>query len=123
MSGAKCEKCNKKSLIKTTTIWKFPLTLILNIKRFTFDSSGITHKINKSLKMDKYLKICSSKHTYNYSLTSVVYHHGRSPNAGHYNTDLLKNEHWYKLDDDTVYKLDNLPEASSDCYILVYNFG
>ncbi len=123
MLDAICEKCGNKNLVKTTTIWKFPLTLILNIKRFTFNSNGITHKINKLLIMDKHLKICSSKHTYNYSLTSVVYHHGRSPNAGHYNTDLLKNEHWYKLDDDTVYKLDNLPEASSDCYILVYNFG
>jgi ubiquitin C-terminal hydrolase len=123
LSGAKCEKCGRKSLIKTTTIWKFPLTLILNIKRFTFDSSGITHKVNRMLKMDKHLKICSSKRIYNYSLASVVYHHGRFPTAGHYNTDLYKNGSWYKVDDESAYKLDDLPEASSNCYILVYNFG
>jgi ubiquitin C-terminal hydrolase len=123
LSGAKCEKCGRKSLIKTTTIWKFPLTLILNLKRFTFDTAGITHKVNRMLKMDKHLKICSSKRVYNYTLASVVYHHGRFPTAGHYNTDLLKNGSWYKLDDDTAYKLTDLPESSSNCYILVYNFG
>jgi ubiquitin C-terminal hydrolase len=123
LSGAKCEKCSKKSLIKTTTIWKFPLTLILNIKRFTYDSTGTTHKINKMLKMDKHLKICSSKRVYNYSLASIVYHHGRYPTMGHYNTDLCKNGSWYKLDDDTVYKLNNIPDASSNCYIMIYNFG
>lgn len=123
MHDAKCEKCNKKTLIKTTTLWKFPLTLILNIKRFTYDNAGITHKVNRMLKIDKHLKICSSKRIYNYSLTSVVYHHGRYPNSGHYNADLYKNGSWYKLDDDTAYKLDDIPEASSNCYILIYNFG
>jgi ubiquitin C-terminal hydrolase len=123
MPDATCENCHRKTLSRITTIWKFPLTLILNIKRFTFDNSGITHKINRLLKMDKHLKICSSKRIYNYSLTSVVYHHGRYPTAGHYNTDLLKNGNWYKIDDDSVYKLDDLPESSSNCYILVYNFG
>ncbi len=123
MHDAKCEKCHKKSLIKTTTIWKFPLTLILNIKRFTFDSFGITHKVNQSLKMDKHLKICSSKRVYNYSLASVVYHYGKYPAAGHYDTDLYKNGSWYKLDDDNVYKLDDISETSSNCYILIYNFG
>jgi len=120
---AKCEKCGQKSLIKTTTIWKFPLTLILNIKRFTHETGGVTHKINRMLKMDKHLKISSSKRIYNYSLASVVYHHGRHVGAGHYNTDILKNEEWYKVDDDTVYKMSDLPESSSNCYILVYNYG
>jgi ubiquitin C-terminal hydrolase len=123
MYDASCEKCSKKTLIKTTTLWKFPLTLILNIKRFTYDRGGITRKINRLLKMDKHLKICSSKRIYNYTLASVVYHHGSHPNAGHYNADLYKNGSWYKLDDDTIYKLGDLPETSSNCYILVYNFG
>jgi ubiquitin C-terminal hydrolase len=123
MSDAKCEKCLRKNLVKTTTIWKFPLTLILNIKRFTFDEAGITHKVNKLLKMDLHLKIQSSKNIYNYTLGSVVYHHGKYPTAGHYNTDLLKNDIWYKLDDDTIYEIKNLPESSSNCYILIYNFG
>lgn len=123
LSGAKCEKCGKKTLVKTTTIWKFPLTLILNIKRFTFDSAGITHKNNKILNIDKNLEICSSKRIIHYSLASVVYHHGKYPNSGHYNTDILKNGVWYKMNDDTVYKLVDLPESSSNCYILVYNFG
>jgi len=123
LSGAKCEKCKTKNLVKTTTIWKFPLTLILNIKRFTFDSAGISHKINSQLKMDKHLTICSSKRVYNYSLASVVYHHGRSPNAGHYNTDINKHNTWYKVDDDVIHRLSDLPESSSNCYILIYNFG
>jgi ubiquitin C-terminal hydrolase len=123
MYDTTCEKCGKNGKIRTTTLWKFPLTLILNIKRFTFDKSGITRKINKPLKMDKHLKICSSKRIYNYSLASVVYHHGSHPNAGHYNADLNKNGLWYKLDDDTAYKLTDLPESSTNCYILVYNFG
>jgi ubiquitin C-terminal hydrolase len=123
LHDSKCEKCHKKTRIRVTTLWKFPLTLILNIKRFTYDQSGITRKVNRMLKMDKYLKIRSSKRVYNYTLTSVVYHHGSHPNAGHYNADLNKNGTWYKLDDDSAYKLDDLPEASSNCYILVYNFG
>ena len=117
-----CEKCKRKTLVKTSTIWKFPLTLILNIKRFTYDERG-AHKVNQILKMDKTLKISSSKRLYTYTLASVVYHHGRTPNGGHYNADILKNDTWYKVDDDTVYKLSDLPDASSNCYIMIYNYG
>lgn len=125
VQDAKCEKCGKQSLIRTTTIWKFPLTLILNIKRFKYDpATNMSHKVNTMLKMDKHLKISSSKRMYNYSLASVVYHHGRFMGAGHYNTDLLKNDgSWYKLDDDTSYKMSDLPESSSNCYVLIYNYG
>lgn len=122
LDDSKCEKCSKK-LVKTTTLWKFPLTLILNIKRFTYDTSGITHKVNNNLRIDKSLKILSSKRIYNYTLASVVYHHGKYPNSGHYNADLYKNGSWYKLDDDTSHKLNDLPEISSNCYILIYNYG
>lgn len=123
MHDAKCEKCRKKTLIRLTTLWKFPLTLILNIKRFEYNKAGITRKVNRLLKMDKHLRISSSKKMYNYTLASVVYHHGSQPNQGHYNADINKNGEWYKVDDDTVYKLSDLPETSSNCYILIYNFG
>ena len=106
-----------------TTIWKFPLTLILNIKRFAYDKNGVARKVNKMLKMDKHLKVLDNKKEYNYTLTSVVYHYGSSLSGGHYNVDLNKNGSWYKLDDDAVGKLDDLPEAASNCYILIYNFG
>jgi len=120
MHDAKCEKCGTKSLIKTTTIWKFPLTMVLNIKRFSFNTQ--IQKNNKSLVLNKNLRISGSGRIYNYCLTSVVYHIGSSPNSGHYYTDILKYGTWYKVDDERITKLSDIVPESNNCYIMIYNY-
>lgn len=121
ISEAVCEKCNNNTLIKTTTIYKFPLTLILNLKRFKYDSHGNISKIKKSIKIDNNLLIKNNKLYYNYSISSVIYHHGSSPNMGHYNVDIFKNELCYFIDDDKIYKRKNFDNINNNCYILIYN--
>lgn len=114
-----CEKCKNRGLIKQTTIWKFPLVLILNIKRYSVDNGRIC-KNNKSIKINKSLFIRSSGIIHTYKLNSVVYHHGSLPTSGHYTSDILKNGLWYKADDDNVQRTER-PKYSSNCYIIIYN--
>ncbi len=112
IDDAKCEKCKHNIFTKTTVIWKFPSVLILTIKRF--NSKLI--KIKQPLIINKNLEV----QNYNYKLISVIYQHG-AYQTGHYTIDILEDNIWYNIDDETITKLTDLPNSSSDCYILIYN--
>jgi ubiquitin carboxyl-terminal hydrolase 8 len=115
-----CEKCHSDTRIKTTTIWKFPAILIINLQRFIYDKKGNYGKLKKQVELNKTLHFSSSGNIYNYELQSVIYHHGSSPNSGHYTTDILKDNIWYKIDDDD-YKNTKLTKSST-AYVLVYSY-
>jgi len=114
-----CEKCKlSENLARITTIWRFPKVLIINLKRFSWvKESGSIHRINKNIHLDDQLKFESSGFNFVYTLSSVVNHHGFGPHSGHYTIDILKNDIWYKIDDNDVYRTS---VNSSSAYILIY---
>lgn len=120
MLDAKCEKCSHKTLIKTTTIWKFPAVLIINLKRFEYTNNKIS-RIDKFIDLDDFLYFNSSSLEYTYELESVVCHHGKTPHAGHYTANILKNNVWYKMDDDSKPEI-TTNKKSSSAYILIYRY-
>lgn len=117
-----CDKCKQKQVVKTSTIWKYPMSLILNIKRFVFQPNGTTTKITEPLMCDNTLKFLSNKKTYAYKLSSVIYHHGRAPHTGHYNVDVYdeSNKRWLNVDDCSR-SITQPPGASDSCYVLIYD--
>lgn len=122
MHDTVCDKCKQKQVVKTSTIWKYPMTLILNIKRFVFQPNGSTKKITDNLFCDNTLKFFSDKKKYTYKLSSVIYHHGKAPHSGHYNTDVFdeENDRWLNVDDCSR-NVTQQPGNSNSCYVLIYD--
>lgn len=116
LGDAKCEVCKHHTLSKVTTIWKFPVVLIINLKRIIN-----TKKDSTPVQLDEQIIIHSSGNKYTYLLTSVVHHHGHSLGSGHYTTKIRKPLGWYTLNDDIMTGPEQLESRSSTAYILIYN--
>lgn len=55
-----------------------------------------------------------------YKLSSIIEHHGPTPNSGHYIYDWLNNEDsWYRFDDERVTKLSE--QSDGDEYLIFYD--
>lgn len=139
---------------KQTFVDKLPQVLLIQLKRFAFVStsmedkntanynsySGRIEKIRKKIDYPHHLTIPKetvSSHSlkYNennrqYELYGVIYHHGVSPDGGHYTADIYHKESdkWYRIDDVniTALKPEEALEANQDsvgsrtAYILLY---
>lgn len=116
-----CDNCKNKGVTRITTLWKFPLLLIINIVRTRHTKFGAI-KIGSLLTMDKSIKIKSSANIYKYVLQSVIYHYGGATGSGHYTVDLNKDGIWYSVNDESVVRLKGLAESSKNCFLLVYKF-
>ncbi|KLO14197.1 cysteine proteinase [Schizopora paradoxa] len=105
---------------QTVLIESLPPILVLNLKRFHYDTSanGVV-KIGKQVTFGPELEIpseaLSSGHRgaqlTRYKLFAVVYHHGQSASGGHYTLDVLHpnlggdskgREGWIRIDDELV---------------------
>jgi hypothetical protein len=126
---------------KQFTIFRPPLTLCIQLKRFAygllshpFGSSGNSgQKICKPIQFPASLSLpLSDKRQCEYDLTGVIVHVGGSSNAGHYMAYVKKLIHedtltksqsyqWYFLDDSSVHAV---PESKvlrqSNAYVLFY---
>jgi len=89
----------------------FPPVLILHLKRFRYDKAGGASKIHKVIGFGPELEInpsvmSSSKRSarsIKYSLSGVIYHHGRSATGGHYTVSLKQQDgHWINIDDTNI---------------------
>lgn len=139
---------------KQTFVDKLPEVLLIQLKRFAFVStsvedknmanynsySGRIEKIRKKIDYPHHLTIPKetvSSHAlkYNennrqYELSGVIYHHGVSPDGGHYTADIhhKESDKWYRIDDVNItalkpeealeVKQDNI--GSRTAYILLY---
>jgi ubiquitin C-terminal hydrolase len=117
---AKCENCDFMSLFKTTTIWYFPLNLVIVLKRFKLSKNNSIRKINNDIKIDNVLNIHSGKDNYIYKISSIIDHHGLRPDSGHYTTRLFKNNECFVANDEKITKCREFDENNSECYIMIY---
>ncbi|KTB22965.1 Ubiquitin carboxyl-terminal hydrolase 3 [Nakaseomyces glabratus] len=138
---------------KQTFIDKLPQILLIQLKRFSFISNadkdnGMTNYNAYSGRIEKIRKKISYGHTLEipdetlassalrnnssktYELSGVIYHHGMSPDGGHYTADVFhkQTKTWYRIDDVNITKLedDDVLKGGEDnmdsrtAYILMY---
>ena len=121
-----CKNCGKiNNINKKISLYYTQKILIVNFKRFLFDSNKYLKKNNKyisypinNLDLNKYI-IGPDKNNTNYELICVSEHYGSMEN-GHY-TASCKNidENWYHYND-TKCELINNYVCSKDAYVLFY---
>lgn len=139
---------------KQTFIDKLPQVLLIQLKRFAFVSTseedknmanynsynGRIEKIRKKVNYPHHLTIPKetvssqflkfNESNRQYELSGVIYHHGVSPDGGHYTADIYHKEadKWYRIDDINITPLkpEDVLEAveegtsSRTAYILMY---
>ena len=135
-----CNKCKEfREINKTLNIYKAPLYLIIQLKRFKAGSDNlilgsIISKKNESLidfpisnfNINKYIKkynsldsLSNEENNYIYDLYAVSQHYGNL-NGGHYTTISKSNSNWFKFDDHYVYKIDENNVVDNSAYMLFY---
>ncbi|KAF6839441.1 ubiquitin thiolesterase [Colletotrichum plurivorum] len=124
------EKLNDNSghFTKQIRIETPPPILILHLKRFKFDTKGIT-KIGKKVgyplelqlpveALSKALRNTSGPSMPKYRLISVVYHHSTQASSGHYTVDVRRQDEneWIRLDDTTIRRVrsEDVAEAGAE---------
>jgi len=125
----KCGGCSKKVCAsKELSIFRPPLCLIIQLKRFKFGRYGGFVKISKSINFPLELSLnLSDDRICQYFLTGVIVHIGSSVNSGHYTAFILKPSssnkfQWYHMDDSYVTKVSEATVLQqSDAYILFYS--
>jgi ubiquitin carboxyl-terminal hydrolase 2/21 len=127
-----CSICNKNRTVnKTTSIWRTPSVLFIQLKRFEILSNGRIRKNNTeidiplSLDLNPYCdETMETEHKINrlYRLKGYSNHMGNL-NGGHYTADcicLVDNKTWYHYDDSNVLRNTNKMIDMSNAYILMY---
>ena len=116
-----CKECGNQKAVKTIEIITEPSTLIIQLKRYTYDVN--VRKIIKrqdEITCPKSLVMPSGS---SFTLSSIVNHIGISPTKGHYNVllyDQIK-DCFVLLDDlDISFAVNIDSEMSKLCYIVVY---
>lgn len=136
----KCSGCRKRvCATKQLTVFRPPLALFIQLKRFSFGSSlfhggrgtfggGIGgKKILKPIEFQSQMKLpLSDGRSCEYALTGIVIHVGESASSGHY-TAYVKNtikhgvDRWFHMDDTFVQAVtDRVVLRQRDAYVLLY---
>jgi ubiquitin C-terminal hydrolase len=119
-----CSNCEKNTdAMKEISLWKLPRYLIFHFNRFIQNENEKEYSIVKNdtniifpvknFKIDNKLLLSSTT----YELSGSVIHHGNSVMCGHYTSEILVGEDIYKLDDETIEKVE---EFNKKPYILIY---
>eukprot|EP00727_Mastigamoeba_balamuthi_P000804 m51a1_g10720 hypothetical protein (431) ;mRNA; r:225985-228257 len=111
---------------KSAVLEQLPLVLVLHLKRFAFESGQGT-KVAKHVALPQTLRIPpqfqnGAKTTADYSLFSIISHHGEDIERGHYTCTARHAERWWLLfNDDSVAELSPRQALDQpDAYILFY---
>ena len=142
----KCSGCKKYvCATKQLTVFRPPLTLCIQLKRFAFDNSfgfgqkfskhhhhgygggGGGSKITKPIEFPGSLRLpLSDNRSCQYTLTGVVSHVGGSSQSGHYTAYVKKpgktgTSQWYHMDDSDVQPVSEKTVLKQrDAYVLFY---
>lgn len=113
--GYMCSACKQAvDAGKQMTVLQLPNSLIIHLKRFTFDwQSGymqkVDHKVEYPEVLDMAPYVSPEKKEYHqekgslYRLHGVLVHHGRDCNSGHYYAFTRGvDKKWYLMDDESV---------------------
>lgn len=128
IEGYHCEKCSptRTTAQKLISLWRLPQTLILCMKRFSYDGRKIHTKIQAPWSSALELKTLFSKESpekdgmTSYSLRSIVDHHGGS-GGGHYTAQCKDklDDKWHVYDDESVHSIKE-PTLGESTYVLFY---
>lgn len=142
----KCSGCRKSvCATKQLTVFRPPLALCIQLKRFTYSNSfglgsfsgyskgmkfggfGSGSKISKSIEFPACLRLpLSDGRKCEYALTGIVVHLGSSATTGHYTSFVKKPGHsnmakWYHMDDSYVEAVsEKTVLRQKDVYLLFY---
>lgn len=134
----KCSGCEKRvCATKHLTIFRPPLSLCIQLKRFSFGGSisgfgGFGgplggKKISKPIEFPAHMKLpLSDGRTCAYSLSGIVVHVGASASSGHYTAYVKKpgingGDKWFYMDDSSVHDVTEREVLRQrDVYILLY---
>mmetsp|Transcript_17137 Transcript_17137/g.20648 ORF Transcript_17137/g.20648 Transcript_17137/m.20648 type:complete len:452 (+) Transcript_17137:198-1553(+) len=124
----KCDKCgSKQEALKRMSLYRVPEVLVLQLKRF---KQGLTpaecKKTNQIVKFDldnlnieSYMTTNTSCRPHYLDLIAVIQHSGRM-DSGHYIAYVRHHSHWYKCDDEYVFRVTKDEVKSSQGYLLFY---
>jgi ubiquitin C-terminal hydrolase len=140
----KCSGCKKRVCAsKQLTVFRPPLTLCVQLKRFTFGGSGFGlggghghknfgggqggKKISKPIEFPADLKLpLSDARSCEYALTGIIIHVGGSASSGHYTAYVKKpstngGHQWFHMDDSFVESVSERTVLKQrDAYVLFY---
>merc|ERR1719335_829704 len=122
------ETLNDGKHVKKIHFKVLPKVLILNLKRFIFNTeTGCPQKAKKPIKFEEKLTfdrawLAEDVEPVEYQLTSVIMHHGDSANGGHYNAAVRYNNDWHMYDDALVRPMDvrEVCHQHLTAYLLLY---
>ena len=119
----KCSSCNQNNATKKITLWKTPLILMIQLKRFKCDTKTTKNNIlvNFSIldfDISSYFSTNIKYQSSKYKLYSIINHYGNI-HGGHYTSYCLNSDDkWYVFDDDRVSPITNI--ITKNAYILFY---
>jgi len=123
-----CSKCKQfQQATKKFDLWMLPPILVIHLKRFSYKNRYWREKLEtlvnypiKTLDMSTYVKGPNASHCV-YDLYAVSNHYG-SLGGGHYTAygKNRLNNNWYKFDDSSVSRVDEMRVVSNSAYVLFY---
>lgn len=125
-----CDNCSpvRTRAVRKTKVWKLPETLIIVLKRFTYDGNKIHTPIEEfntdTLNLTKlFYENSPNSSSSNYSLRSVIDHHGSSM-GGHYTAQAKHRDTstWYLYDDQDVRSIEK-PYLGNSSYIFFFELS
>jgi|TARA_B110001452_G_scaffold267615_1_gene278489 ubiquitin C-terminal hydrolase len=105
---ARCEHCGGTGMTKVLELAPSDI-FVIHAKRFT-----LGNKLHYDIKLKPI--VCGGS---KWKITAVCNHYGNY-NGGHYTTCALTSTGWYMFNDETVQRVDSLPEVSNLPYIVFY---
>ena len=123
LENYRCDKCKCISrCYKSDYVQETGSLLVVNLKLFKHNRQNVYEKINPPLVIEEEMNFggCLG----NWTLNSIIYHHGRSHNNGHYTSCVKSGKSWFHIDDHKVSKVPFQKKYVKDRkspYILFYS--